>query len=907
MDARRRSRSSRSALAITAVLGIGVLAWPLSAQAATSTVQWDGLFADQGPQYFHPQEPSTVDPVTLTLRATNKNLTSAEVIDYNTVTQTTSAYAMTDAGADVNGRYAFWRATLPASPDPQFYYFQANDGSSTAYYNGFGPSSTPPSINTTNPTGGDFWIAPAFTTPSWAQGSVQYQIFVDRFYNGNTENDVTNGEYSWYGHPTVQLAWGQDPELGDPSGSDEVAFAGGDLEGIDQKLPYIMKTLGANIVYLTPIFTSNTNHKYDTQNYLAVDPHFGGNTALKQLIADLHASTDTAGQKGRIVLDGPFTFTGASNPWFQSAQASQSSQYYPWYTFTNWPTQYATFYGTANLPKLNYGSMSLRAEMYGTSTSVAQHYLSPPYGIDGWRLDDPGDVGKNGYAPQANGNYQDPTNHSVWREFRRSVKAVNPNAYVFGEFFNNSQAWEWLGGHQWDGQVNYNGFLNPASEWVTGYGEGFNAASIDPTQLNQWLHNTLIQAPRAAQLTQVNQLSTQDTPRFGERAAEAIQYKTYTEPNGSTFIEPYGGTPNYWKDYLGAFLEFTYPGLPTIYYGDEYGMLGGGTNDPGKRWTFDWSQVANGGNSVFQLYHDLIALRHQYSALRDGSFLTLAADNSTNVYAYARFDANYRMIVVLNNSNTAQTETISAADAGCPIGSTLTNVTPLVAGVTEPSHYTVDAQGNLSMTLDGHYATILEQAGGPLVAGASLRTVSSNPSPLTAGQTASIYYDGSLAQGSTSLIMHWGYDGWQSVINTPMTQEPNGSWRAAVKIPVGTRLNAAFENQNGTWDNNGGNNYNLEIQMPSPVTTNPQPLTAGQTETVYYYGSLAPTATSVDMHWGINGWSDVTDTPMRPQGNGTWAATITMPSGATEFNAAFQNQSGTWDNNAGFNYNVPVQ
>ena len=878
---------------------------PTVSAATYTTVQWDGLFADQSPLYFSPQDPSTVDPIQLTLRADAGNLTSANVMDYNVVTGTTTTYPMSYAGTDSNGLYEFWTATLPASADQQFYYFQANDGSSTAYYNGFGASSTAPSDNS-DPTGGDFWVQPGFTTPSWAQRGVQYQIFVDRFYDGNTSNDVTNGEYSWYGSPTVQLTWGQDPELGDPGGTDQVAFAGGDLEGIDQKLPYIMNSLGANILYLTPIFTSNTNHKYDAQDYFNVDPHFGGNTALQTLISDTHATKDNAGQQGRIIMDGTFTFTGASNAWFQDAQASQSSPYYPWYTFTSWPTTYADFYGTSNLPKLNYGSTSLRGEIYGNSGSVAQQYLTAPYGIDGWRLDDPGDVGANGYSPQANGNFNDATNHSVWREFRRSVKAVNPNAFIFGEFFNNSQAWEWLGGNQWDGSVNYNGFLDPVSEWITGYDESFNSASIDVTQLDQWLHNTLIQAPRPAQLVQVNQLSTQDTPRFGERAAETINYKTYTEPNGSTFTDPYGGTPNYWKDYLGAFLEFTYPGLPTIYYGDEYGMMGGGTNDAGKRWTFDWSQVANGGNSVFQLYQQLIALRHEYSALRDGSFMTLVADNNTNVYSFARTDANNRIIVVLNNSNTTQTETISAAAAGCPEGSTLTNITPLVNGVTEPSSYTVDSNGNISVTLDGHYATILEQSGGPLVSGSSLPTVSSNPSPLTAGQTASIYYDGSLAASATSMTMHWGYNNWNSTTNTTMTKEANGSWKATVTVPVGTQLNAVFENQSGTYDNNGGNNYNMEIQMPSNVTTNPSKLTAGQTATIYYYGSLAPTATSIDMHWGYNGWTGVTDTQMSKQSDGAWAATITIPTGATQFDVAFEDQSGNWDNNGTLNYDVPV-
>jgi alpha-glucosidase len=889
--------------AITLTLGTML---PLTEAHATSysTVQWDGLFSDQGPLYFLPQQPSAVDPVTVTLRATADNLTGAKVIVYDSSTNTTTTYSMSDAGTDSNGRYEFWTYTLPASPDARFYYFEADDGSSVAYYSGFGASSSPPS--STGPSGGEFWISPGFVTPTWAQKGVQYQIFPDRFYDGNTSNDVTTGQYSWNGSSSYQLSWGQDPELGDQGGQDQVAFAGGDLQGVDQKLSYIMKSLGANVLYLNPIFTANTNHKYDTQDYYNVDSHLGGNAALQTLIQDAHGTKDNAGQGGRIVLDGVFNHTGKSNAWFQGAQQSQSSPYYPYYTFSSWPNSYATFEGVSNLPKLNYGSSALIGQIYGNSNSVAQTYLAPPYGVDGWRLDAPGHVGANGYDPEANGNYNDSTNHAVWEGFRASVKSVNPNAFIFGEWFEGSQPYQWLSGNQWDSSVNYNGFLQPASEWITGYDDGFNSNSIDVTQLDQWLHNTLIQVPRAAQLTQVNELSTQDVPRFGERAAESITDKTYTEPNGSTFTAPYGGTPNYWKDYLGAFLQFTYVGLPTIYYGDEYGMMGGGTNDAGKRWTFDWSQVVNGGNSVFQLYQKLISLRQNNSALQDGSFMTLTADNTTGVYAFARMDANQRIIVIMNNSNSTQTETIPAYEAGVLNNSTLTNITPLVNGVSEPSSYTVDSNGNVSVTLDGHYATVLEQTGGPLVAGASMPVVSSNPSPLTAGQSATVYYDGPLAASASAVTMHWGYSGWSGVTDTAMTKQPNGSWAATIKVPVGYQLNTAFYNQNSTWDNNNGSNYNMEIQMPSTVTANPQPLAAGQTATIYYDGSLAPSASSVIMHWGYNGWSGVTDASMTKESNGAWAATVTVPSGATEINVAFHDQNSTWDSNSGSNYDIPV-
>jgi len=878
-----------------------------SVLASTNSVgvQASGLFSDQGPQYMSPQEPTSSSPVTVTLRAAHANLTSANVVVYDTGNGTTTYYPMKLMGTDVNGLYDFWQATIPASASVKYYYFQANDGSSTLYYNGSGVSSsafpTPTFSGSQWNTYDDFVIAPNFNTPSWAQNGVMYQIMVDRFYNGDMSNDVTTGEYAWNGNSTIQLPWGSDPEVGDPGGKDQVVFFGGDLKGIDQKIPYIMKTLGANILYLSPIFTSPTNHKYDTEDYYNVDSHFGGNAALQQLTTDVHSSSNNFGEQGRIVLDGVFDHTSNLNSWFTSAQQSQSSQYYNYYTFYNWPNSYATFAGVTTMPKLNFGSTSLRSQI----DNVSQYWLSTPYNIDGWRLDAPGHIGANGYDPESNGNYTDPTNHSYWKEFRNVVKSANPNAFIFGEWFEGSQPEEWLNnGDQWDGSVNYNGFLQPVSEWVTGYDDGFNANSINASTFENWLTGTLNAVPRAAQLVQVNELSTQDTPRFGERAAESINYKTYTEPNGTTFTEPYGGTPNYWKDYLAAFIQFTYVGIPTIYYGDEYGMMGGGTNDAGKRWTFDWSQVANGGNTVFQLYQKLIQMRLSHSALIDGSFMPLLADNGTNIFSYARFDQNERDIVVLNDTDNTETETIPVSQAGCPYGSTLTNITPLVNGVSEPSSYTVSSSGTITVTVPGHYAVVLSQPGSSLWVSAP-SGVSSSPSSLQAGQNATIIYNGSLSSTSSSITMHWGYNNWTSVQNTPMTKQANGTWTATIMVPVSSQsVNTAFYNQNSTWDNNNGSNYNFSVTDVYPASS---PITAGQTITMIYAGTLATSSTSITMHWGYNNWSGVSNAAMTKQANGTWTATINLPSSATSLNTAFFNQSSVWDNNGGQNYNFSVQ
>lgn len=658
-------------------------------RGVAAQVNLDGLFADQGQLYFSPQAPKSTDSVTVTLRAKARNLTSADVVVVDSTTKQETTIAMRKVGTAKNGDYDFWQGTIPPNSNYENYYFVAKNGTDTAYFTGNGATAELPSD-------GLFAIAPGFTTPSWAQTGVMYQIFVDRFYNGNPQNDVKTGEYTWYGSSTVHLKWNQDPETGDQGGTDQVAFSGGDLEGIRQKLPYVTGQLGANILYLSPVFDAKTNHKYGVDNYFQVDPHLGGNQALKSLISSAHGTGD------KVILDGVFNHTGASNVWFQSAEKSKKSPYFNWYSFTNWPTSYATFAGVQNLPKLNYGNRAVSGEI----DKVAQYWLKGPYQADGWRLDAAGHVGANGNDPEQIGDSHDAVNHQVWQGFREAVKAANPSALIFGEYWESQVALPWLKGNEWDGSINYAGFISPVSAWITGEDLNMNAASIAPSDLANTLFNAVNSLPRPAELVQVNQLGTHDNPRFGERAAISVNTKDY---NGTSF--PYGGVPDYKKDALGAILQMTYPGLPTIYYGDEYGMMGGGTNDAGKRWPFDWSKT---GNALFHVYQKLITMRKEDSALVDGSFMPLLTDDTNNVFGFARFDGNERIVVLLNASDKAVSETVNASAAGANFGSAFENVTPLLPQIEETNTVTVGASGKIQVNIPANYGVILVQKGSPL-------------------------------------------------------------------------------------------------------------------------------------------------------------------------------------------------
>ncbi|HLI71586.1 MAG TPA: alpha-amylase family glycosyl hydrolase [Ktedonobacteraceae bacterium] len=737
----------------------------LPTAAHDNTIELAGLFSDQGPLFDNELEPTCSTPVTVAIRAYHNDLTAAHIVYYDTATASMLTLAMTIAAQDATGIYDIWQGTIPASCSIKYYRFELIDGTATAWYNAAGASTSEPDTD-------DFYVLPNFMVPVWARTSVMYEIMPDRFYNGDPGNDVTTGAYSYDGYSTIQESWGASPLVSSNGTQNNLVFFGGDLQGIDQKLSYLKNTLGINTLYLMPIFTAPSNHKYDTQDYFNVDPHLGGNSALRQLVNDMHSSSN--GPAGYVVLDGVFDHTGIWNTWFEQAQASQSSPYYPYYDFQDWPSTYTDFLGYNTLPKLDYGNSgsAVRETMYGNASSVAQSWLLND-GIDGWRLD------SAQYLDAGGNNGSDITNHQIWSEFRTAIKGVNPNALILGEYWGNAAAWANGVDPQWDSVTNYAGFTEPVSEWITGKDYNDNASSLTPSQFDAALLASRAAYPGSVQQIMANFLSSQDITRFGTRA------------NGNTGEEA-----------EAAIFQMTYEGLPTIYYGDEYGMQGGA--DPDDRRTFDWSQATT-SNSLVALYQSLIHIRKTYSALTDGSFLTLLTDNANNVYAYGRMDQNNTLAVILNNNSNAETVTLPAYELSITDGSTLTD---LLSGI----GYQVDG-GRVTLTLAGHSGAVLLKetagTGGSATCSTPSGAVTAIPCP-QAGQRVTIVYSSSLATGSTGLTLHWGYNNWNGITDTPMEEQNDGTWTTAITLPTGaTTLNMAFENQNGIWDNNGGNNYNL--------------------------------------------------------------------------------------------------
>lgn len=453
----------------------------------------------------------------------------------------------------------------------------------------------------------DFKLVANFEAPSWLPDTVFYEIFPDRFHNGNPELTPKPGAWRYQRFSVTNQAWGESPKSYQEAGN--LNFFGGDLPGIAQKLDYL-EDLGVNTIYLTPIFLSTSNHRYDVSDFDQIDPHLGGNQGL----ADLRAALDA--RHFRLILDITLNHCGYLNKWFTDAQANlQHSPTADFFTFyNNHPDQYESWLGVRSLPKLNYRSEKLRAAMWGNPDSIMRKWLKPPYRIDGWRLDVANMQGRQGEIQLG---------HKIGRALRRAVKSENPDAYVFGEhFFDGTPN---LQGDELDASMNYAGFTFPLWQWLSGRENGleWRPQSSDTSPLpaeamaDAW---TLYRAaiPWIVQRQQFTLLDSHDTIRIFEKM------------NGEkAWIR------------LAALFQMTYPGVPCVYYGDEIGMEGGA--DPDNRRTMPWDESA-WDHDMHAHYKRIIHLRRTQPALIEGGFQQLYAEGPVAVFQ--RQSKEQRLIIV---------------------------------------------------------------------------------------------------------------------------------------------------------------------------------------------------------------------------------------------------------------------
>ena len=428
-------------------------------------------------------------------------------------------------------------------------------------------------------------------TPDWVKHAVFYQIFPDRF----AKSQQTDGKLL---HNPSWEPWEAPPTL--------QGYKGGDLWGVIEQLDYI-QDLGINAIYFTPIFQSACNHRYHTHDYYQVDPILGGNTAFREL---LHAARQ---RNIKVVLDGVFNHASRGFFFFNDIlENGPHSPWLDWFRIEGWPlaaytgdspANYVGWVGNRALPVFNHDNPEVQEYIM----KIAEYWLK--VGIDGWRLDVPFEIKTPGF----------------WEEFRKRVKAINSEAYIVGEVWGDSR--QWLDGNQFDGVMNYL-FTGPTIAFTAGdrvmreYVQGRDYEVYPALSAAEYAHKIqeLIKLyPWEIQLTQLNLLASHDTARL----------LTITGGDVAS-VE------------LATLLLVTFPGAPSIYYGDEVGLPGG--IDPDSRRGFPHSD--NWNQNILKIHRELIALRNRYTCLHTGKYQVLFAEGG--IYVFTRILELEEVIVAIN-------------------------------------------------------------------------------------------------------------------------------------------------------------------------------------------------------------------------------------------------------------------
>ena len=617
------------------------------------------LFADGTEFYRCPAEPDPYDRVRLRLRCARENLDSVILVFNDERIEMEKLY---------NDRlFDYYETFVQLGTEQVFYYFEIHCGQMTCYYNNVGLCNSVEEYY-------NFTMTPGFHTPDWAKGAVFYQIYVDRFYNGDRSNDVEDDEYFYIGEGTSKVTdWNKYPAA---MGVRE--FYGGDIAGVMQKLDYLQE-LGVEVLYLNPIFVSPSNHKYDIQDYDYVDPHFGrivkdegevlqrdenGNLkadptypnksasryicrvtdkenleASNQLFAEFVEEVHRRGMK--VILDGVFNHCGSFNKWLdreciyenapgyeKGAYVAEDSPYNTFFKFRErqWPynPHYDGWWGHDTLPKLNYEESP---SLFDYIMHVGRKWVSPPYNVDGWRLDVAADLGQSGEY-----------NHYFWKEFRRNVKEANPDALILAEHYGDPT--EWLKGDEWDTVMNYDAFMEPLTWFLTGVEKHSDEYRQDqlgnPDSFFGSMRHFMTRFHTQSLLVAMNELSNHDHSRFLTRTNRKVGRTAYLGPEAA------GEGIDKSIMRLAVMIQMTWPGAPTIYYGDEAGLCG--WTDPDNRRAYPWGSE---DQELIDFHKEIIRIHKDYQALKTGSILFLHGQYS--FISYGRFDEQDKFVIAINS------------------------------------------------------------------------------------------------------------------------------------------------------------------------------------------------------------------------------------------------------------------
>lgn len=629
------------------------------------------LFCDGTGGYVIPPEPKCNQTVTLRFRTAKDDVQRVRLITG------VGGYEMEKA--ETKGEFDYYTIDWKLNEEAFSYCFEIWDGETVCYYNQCGTAGEIVEFY-------NFVIVPGFSTPDWAKGAVMYQIYTDRFYNGDPSNDVETNEYYYIGGYSSRVKdWGKYPAT---MGVRE--FYGGDLRGVMEKLDYLQE-LGVEVLYFNPLFVSPSNHKYDIQDYDYIDPHYGvivadggevlpeGETdnakatkyqkrttdirnleASNQLFIEFVEELHRRGMK--IILDGVFNHCGSFNKWMDreriyedqegyepGAFVSPDSPFRSYFRFfrenaEDWPynVHYDGWWGHDTLPKLNYED-SVKLENY--ILYIGRKWVSPPYNVDGWRLDVAADLGRsNDY------------NHEFWKKFRIAVKDANPNAIILAEHYGDPGSW--LQGDEWDTVMNYDAFMEPFTWFLTGMekhsdemrmellGNGDNLVGAITHHMSNMLTPSL--------QTAMNELSNHDHSRFLTRTNHMVGR---VETLGSKAAEEYVN-PAVMREAVA--IQMTWVGAPTIYYGDEAGVCG--FTDPDNRRTYPWGKE---DQELLGFHKEMIRIHKEHPVLRTGSLNILAWKE--NIFSFARFNQEEQIVVIVNNRSELAEVTVPVWRAEVPV------------------------------------------------------------------------------------------------------------------------------------------------------------------------------------------------------------------------------------------------
>ena len=439
------------------------------------------------------------------------------------------------------------------------YYFELVDDEEKLYYGNYLFSTEQPD------DGPEFFNFPVmsqkdlFIIPQWANESIVYQIFPERFYNGDKTIDPENVK-----------PW--------DSKVDRETTLGGDLRGIIDKLDYI-EDLGVNTIYMTPIFTAGSNHKYDTFDYFEIDPQFGTLETLKELVEKAHT------RNIKVILDAVFNHSGIGFlPFVDVRENGEKSVYKDWFDIRKFPVEiknapdYGTFAYGGYMPKLMTKNEATKKYLIDVAT-----YWIREVDIDGWRLD-----------------VADEVDHHFWREFRKAVKSVKPDVLIVGEVWYESSSW--LQGDEFDSVMNYV-FTSAVKDFVA-------SSKINAREFGERIESIRGLYKIPAHNVLWNLIGSHDTARFLYLVNEDVE-----------------------KLKLAAFIQLTFTGIPMVYYGDEVGMTG--ADDPDCRRGMVWDTEKQ-NKTLRQYYKKLISIRKDNKVFTQGNFVTVLVEGQDDIYGFRR-------------------------------------------------------------------------------------------------------------------------------------------------------------------------------------------------------------------------------------------------------------------------------